>query len=69
MTTGQAASYDQFKQMALNFGLSDNVSTHFLCSFMAGYFFVRPIANAETDSLTVLLRLDSRNLLMLSKLA
>jgi dicarboxylate transporter 10 len=38
MTTGQLASYDEFKNLLLKTGIMrDNLATHFTASFMAGF--------------------------------
>ncbi|KAI9044067.1 putative mitochondrial dicarboxylate carrier [Aspergillus affinis] len=38
MTASQLASYDTFKRLCIqNFGMSDNLGTHFTASFMAGF--------------------------------
>jgi solute carrier family 25 (mitochondrial dicarboxylate transporter), member 10 len=38
MTSSQLASYDGFKQLCLTrFGMKDNMGTHFLSSFLAGF--------------------------------
>ena len=38
MTAGQLASYDEFKKLLLKTGfMGDNLATHFMASFMAGF--------------------------------
>ena len=37
INAAEIASYDQFKQIALGIGLPDNLATHILCAFGAGF--------------------------------
>lgn len=38
MTTSQLATYDSFKRLCIHsFGMSDNLTTHFTASFLAGF--------------------------------